>query len=248
MVTVATTSFIWRRDRVDRLNAQYEGMAPEQVIRHACSVEFPGRLGVVSSFGAESVVLLHLVASADRALPVVFLDTGKHFPETIAYRDLIVDRLGLTNVVVTTPRPEQLQTSDPEGRLHATDPDLCCHVRKTLPMISALQPFDCYFTGRKRYQGESRAALNCVELQDRWFKINPLASVGRGYMRAYMSEHHLPAHPLVARGYPSIGCQPCTASVAAGEPERAGRWANSEKTECGIHFSDSGKLLRSGSQ
>jgi phosphoadenosine phosphosulfate reductase len=196
-----------------------------------------GRAALVSSFGAESAVLLHLVAGIDRSTPVIFLETGKLFPETLAYRDVLVRDLGLADVRSVRPEPAAIARDDADGTLAARDPDLCCWIRKVEPLDEALLGFDAWLTGRKRFQAAQRRALPVMERDDagRW-KINPLAGWRAPDIAAYMAEVGLPAHPLVARGYRSIGCAPCTRATQDGEDARAGRWAGRMKMECGIHL------------
>jgi phosphoadenosine phosphosulfate reductase len=195
-----------------------------------------GRVAVVSSFGAESAVLLHLVAAADPTTPVLFLETGKHFPETLAYRDALTAHLGLTDVRNLVPDPAELAARDAQGQRWQYDPDGCCAIRKVAPLQRALADFDATITGRKAFQAATRAALPRVERDaDGRLKLNPLIDWNAADIAAYACAHDLPAHPLVAAGYPSIGCAPCTASVAPGADPRSGRWAGFDKTECGIH-------------
>ncbi len=223
------------REGAGALNARYAGAATEKIIAAASRDLFPGRVALVSSFGAESAVLLHLVAGVDRAVPVVFLDTGKLFPETLAYRDTLVAALGLTDVRSVKPDPARLGMKDQHGALWMTNPDLCCHIRKTEPLQHALAGFDAWFTGRKRFQSSTRAALPVFEADGERIKINPLIGWSADDLTAYAVRHQLPQHPLVSRGYPSIGCIPCTTMVAPGEDARAGRWRGTDKIECGIH-------------
>jgi phosphoadenosine phosphosulfate reductase len=198
---------------------------------------FPGRIAAVSSFGAESAVLLHMLAALDRDVPVIFLDTGKLFPETLAYRDALAARLGLTDVRSARPEWARLARVDPEGRLWRDDTDLCCWNRKVEPLETALIGFAAWITGRKRMHGGDRAALDLIEPgPDGRIKINPLAAWSAMDVERYFARHDLPRHPLLARGFRSIGCMPCTAPVRAGEPARIGRWPGSGKTECGIHL------------
>jgi phosphoadenosine phosphosulfate reductase len=228
-----------RANRVGVLNERYATASAQDVLRAAIREEFPGAIAIVSSFGAESAVLLHLAAEIDRSTPVIFLDTEKHFPETLSYRDTLVSSLGLRDVRRAMPDPLQIELNDLSGTLHAKNPELCCHLRKTLPMVRALQGFACWVTGRKRYQNHDRASLSMFESQDRWFKLNPLARWTRSDIQDYMKRHDLPVHPRVPQGYASIGCAPCTTPALAGDPdERAGRWRGFEKNECGIHFVD----------
>ena len=199
---------------------------------------FPGRIAMVSSFGAESVVLLHMLAAVDRTTPVIFLNTGKLFGETLAYRETLAERFGLTDVRDVRPDPVDAARSDPDGDLWNRDPAACCWFRKVLPLQRALTGFSAWITGRKRFQAPGRAVLEPVEIEFERVRINPLTRWAPGDVAAYIAEHELPQHPLVAQGYPSIGCAPCTTPVEASEGVRAGRWRDQQKTECGIHFSE----------
>ena len=221
--------------RAANLNAAYDGADAREILRRAIREDFPGRIAVVSSFGAESAVLLDLVAEIDPAVPVVFLDTGKLFWETRNYRDVLAARLGLTDLRTVEPNWFDLAKHDPDGTLNRTDPDKCCEIRKVRPLDEALAGFDAWITGRKQFQSLSRAALPIAEAEAGRIKVNPLARWTKVEVSARFVERDLPYHPLVAAGYPSIGCQPCTGLVRDGEPDRAGRWAGLDKTECGIH-------------
>jgi phosphoadenosine phosphosulfate reductase len=198
--------------------------------------EFAGkRIALVSSFGTEAAVLLHLVAQADPGTPVVFLDTGKLFGETLRYRDTLVKRLGLTDVRTNEPDPAALAAEDRDEVLWMRDADACCRIRKVEPLARALEPFAAWINGRKRFQNNDRAAIPPVEWDGQRIKVNPLAEWTPRDIAAYFARHDLPRHPLEADGYRSIGCMPCTDRVAPGEDPRAGRWRGREKTECGIH-------------
>jgi phosphoadenosine phosphosulfate reductase len=201
-----------------------------------------GRIAMVSSFGAESVVLLHMLSVMDRTKPVLFLETGMLFPETLSYQRDLSDKLGLTDVRIVRPDSNDLFAQDPEGDLNTRNPDACCAIRKTAPLDRALKPFDAWITGRKRFQAGSRAALDFFEAGDLRIKVNPLAHWTRDDVADYMDNNKLPRHPLVAQGYPSLGCAPCTSKVAPGEDPRSGRWRGREKTECGIHFTARGAV------
>jgi phosphoadenosine phosphosulfate reductase len=218
-----------------RLQQRYGRLGAEPLLRAMIEAEFPGRIAVVSSFGSESALILSLVAQIDPATPVIFLETGKHFPETLAYRDRLSAHLGLTDVRSIAPLPADLAAVDADGRLWRRDPDVCCHIRKVAPLERALAGFDAWITGRKRFQSGERADLDTIEAADSRIKINPVARWSLAQVASEFRKRDLPPHPLVARGYPSIGCAPCTARVAGDAPVRAGRWAGSEKTECGIH-------------
>jgi len=224
-------------EKVIGLNSRFERQSAEAILRHTLLSGQFGNVGVVSSFGAESVVLLDLVAAIDPATPILFLDTEMLFAETLEYQKTIAERLGLTDVRVITPKREESFEKDNEGLLHLYFPDQCCALRKTIPLQQALEGFDTWITGRKRYQSGARARLAPFENEaDRRIKVNPLAHWGTDEVQDYMAAKDLPRHPLVARGYPSIGCAPCTTQVGFGEDPRAGRWRNQEKIECGIHF------------
>ena len=205
---------------------------------------FPGRLAVVSSFGAESAVLLHMAASIDRFVPVIFLDTGKIFAETLAYRDRLISQLKLDNVRSVSPETDALERHDPSGDLHRFDPDGCCRVRKVEPLERALAGAQAWVTGRKRFHGAARAALPTLEPAEWRLKINPLARWSRQDVEAYRDRHGLPRHPLEAQGFASIGCAPCTQAPGPGGGLRDGRWAGTDKTECGIHWTLNGRPMR----
>lgn len=196
-----------------------------------------GKTALVSSFGAESVVLLDMVATVDPATPVIFLDTGKLFAETLDYREELTELLGLEDVRVVPPLSRDLAVHDPQGALWQSDPDLCCHIRKTEPLEQALAGFAAWITGRKRFQGGLRGELRTIEGDPGTgrIKVNPLAPWSADDVERYRRLRNLPAHPLAAEGYRSIGCFPCTRRVAAGEGARDGRWWGLDKTECGIH-------------
>jgi phosphoadenosine phosphosulfate reductase len=180
-------------------------------------------------------VLLHLVSQVSPAIPVLFLDTGMLFGQTLDYRKNLAARFGLTDVRDLRPAYNDLAVADPDAKLWQTDTDACCEVRKVVPLDRALAEFDGWITGRKRFHGGDRLSLPVVEQADGQVKFNPLANWGKSELDAYMAEHDLPAHPLVAQGFPSIGCWPCTKAVEEGQDVRAGRWAGQDKTECGIH-------------
>lgn len=232
---------------VSRLNARWRSIQAQRVLRMALVEEFPGRIAVSSSFGAESAVLLHLVSQVYRAAPVIFLDTGMHFPETIAYRENLTSRFGLRDVRIISPDPHEEAQIDPHGDLHKTDTDTCCELRKVKPLKYTMDDFDAWITGRKRYQNATREDLPIFEEdKDGKIKVNPLANWSETDVKTYADLHGLPEHPLVAQNYLSIGCAPCTSPVQPGEDPRAGRWRDSDKTECGIHVTADGRVIRTG--
>lgn len=218
-----------------RLNNLFRGTGTEEMLREVLGNHLLGDVALVSSFGAESAALLHLVAQADPGVPVIFLDTGKHFPETLAYRDQLAARLGLASLRIVAPDPETIQKRDATGLRWSYDPDGCCEIRKVAPLEKALAPFDTSITGRKAFQASTRNALPRFELDGDRLKFNPLANWTKADIEAWFVKHDLPRHPLEAQGYLSIGCAPCTSVVKPGEDPRAGRWRGWEKTECGIH-------------
>jgi phosphoadenosine phosphosulfate reductase len=235
MTAIAFSDFVDpSRARAAELAAALDELAPEEILRIAIEREFPGRIALVSSFGAESATLLHLVSTIDPALPVIFIDTEKHFAQTLQYRDELVEFLKLTNVRIVKPDAEEVAANDPKGDLWRSNPDACCTLRKVHPNERALAGFDAWISGRKRHHGGVRARLPVAEHDGAHFKINPLAAWAPREINAYVRAHGLPSHPLVAQGFPSIGCWPCT-SPTEGTDARAGRWAGSGKTECGIH-------------
>ncbi|WCR10067.1 phosphoadenylyl-sulfate reductase [Paracoccus stylophorae] len=223
--------------RAWRLNDRYRHHAASEVLRRAVGDPDLGRVALVSSFGAESVVLLHMVSVVAPGLPVLFIDTQMLFAETLDYQRAVTARLGLTDVRVIRAGADRIAARDPDGSLHRVDPDACCDLRKTVPLEQALAGFDAWITGRKRFQGGQRATLDFFEPEPPTrLRVNPLAHWRPQDVQDYMIENNLPRHPLIAKGYPSIGCAPCTSAVAPGEDPRAGRWRGRDKTECGIHF------------
>ncbi|MEZ5742478.1 MAG: phosphoadenylyl-sulfate reductase [Sphingomonadaceae bacterium] len=222
-----------------RLNRLFKGSDTVEMLDTLLREKMAGEIAVVSSFGAESSVLLHLVSRIDPTLPVLFLETGKHFPETLAYRALLEERFGLTDLRDLRPDAAKLAEKDESGLRWSYDPDGCCEIRKVAPLAKELAKFDASITGRKSFQSQTRENLPRFEIdssdaQGR-LKVNPLIDWSPEMLSAYIEEHDLPPHPLVAEGYPSIGCSPCTSKVAEGEDPRSGRWRGWDKTECGIH-------------
>ena len=222
-----------------RLNNLFRGTDTPEMLRSVLGDKLLGEVAVVSSFGAESAVLLHLLAAVDKAIPVIFLETNKHFPETLAYRDELVAHLGLTNLLIVEPDMDLIAKKDENGLRWSWDPDGCCEIRKVQPLARALAAFDASISGRKGFQSATRAGLPRFEIDhtdaEGRLKFNPLASWSQADIEAYMVEQALPRHPLVEQGYPSIGCAPCTSKVAPGEDPRSGRWKGWDKVECGIH-------------
>jgi len=233
---------VWRQRHTNpdaalaaRLNARWGQADAEDLLRAILDPALGRKAAAISSFGAEAAVLLHLISRVRPDLPVVFLETGQHFFQTLAYRRELTERLGLTDVRDIKPEAAALSQADPRGDLWRSAPDACCAIRKVQPLAQALAGFDTRITGRKRYQNSHRAALEPFEAADGVLTVNPLAAWSADQIETWLRDHQLPRHPLVEQGYPSIGCWPCTRAVETGEDARDGRWAGQEKTECGIH-------------
>lgn len=218
-----------------RLNRTLSSASPADVIAAAARSVASGRLAVVSSFGTESAVLLKYVADVDRSLPVLFLDTGWLFDETLAYRDELVRYFGLKDVRSLKPQIELIERRDPARDLWLNDTDSCCHIRKVRPLSDALGAFDGWINGRKRFHGGARANITYVETDGRLLKFNPLAALTKAALDEVFAASGAPRHPLETMGFSSVGCMPCTSRTVPGEDMRAGRWRNRGRTECGIH-------------
>lgn len=242
----SVASFVYSRDDrpisaddVRALNAELADASPSAIIAAALGSVRPGHFGIVSSFGTESAVLLAAAAEVDPSIPVLIIDTGYLFPETLAYRDQLQEVLGMTDFRTITPDADEAAKRDSEGDLFTTDPDACCDLRKVRPLGKTLEGFDAWANGRKRYQSTSRADIPVVELDGPRLKFNPLAHLTRGDIVTRFRSLGLPYHPLEKFGFASIGCMPCTSRVAPGEDPRAGRWRGRGKLECGIHVAAS---------
>ncbi|MEL6372077.1 MAG: phosphoadenylyl-sulfate reductase [Pseudomonadota bacterium] len=220
--------------RANALNASHGDQSALDILDHAINHVFRGRIALVSSFGAEAAVLLDLVATVNPATPVIFLETGKHFAQTLSYRKKLARTLGLSDVRDIVPNPDRLQKVDPKGDLWRQSPDQCCDLRKTQPLKETLEGFDSWITGRKQFHGVTRQGLPVFEASDPFIKVNPLARWRPEDVDAQFAARDLPVHPLVGEGFPSIGCWPCTHPAEDGDV-RGGRWRGQAKTECGIH-------------
>jgi phosphoadenosine phosphosulfate reductase len=217
------------------LDRALRNASPADVIAAALRAVGREHLAVVSSFGTESAALLKVMADVDPAIAVIFLDTGWLFEETLAYRDTLIATLGLRDVRSIQPPETTLSRQDPDRELWFSDPDACCRIRKVEPLARALAPFHAWINGRKRFQGGARAVIPVVEDDGARLKFNPFANVSREEIAAIYASANLPPHPLVATGYLSVGCMPCTSRTSPDEDTRAGRWRGRPKTECGIH-------------
>lgn len=221
-----------RQAKVDELNRKYADASPDEIIAVATR-EFAGRIATLSSFGTEAAVGLSFIARVAPKTPVLFLDTGMHFAQTLDYRNQLVAKLGLKNVITLEPDARELADEDGESRLFESDTSACCQLRKVRPLARAMVAYDALITGRKRYHGGERADLQPFEFDGSRVKVNPVARVNPKEVTAIFRALDLPGHPMAAQGYPSIGCWPCTAP-AEGDGTREGRWAGQDRTECGI--------------
>jgi phosphoadenosine phosphosulfate reductase len=219
----------------DALNARFEGIDTLTMLRTLFAEDLLGEIAVVSSFGTESAVLLDLVARADSAIPVIFVDTLKMFPETLTYRETLIAALGIENAAIVRPDPAALAAKDKNELRWSFDPDGCCDIRKVEPLARAKQGLDAWISGRKAFQSVTRQNLPRFEVEDGRMKINPLGDWVKADLEAYFENRNLPRHPLESEGYLSVGCAPCTSKVKPGEDARAGRWRGWDKSECGIH-------------
>ena len=214
---------------------ELETMQAEEVLRWAYS-EFGDRLCLTCSWQRQSSVLVHMVSGLGLDISVIELDTELLFPETYATREALVERYGLKLIRPgVLPIAEQHKAEGPN--LWERDPDRCCHIRKVEPLERALEPYDAWITGIRREQSLTRGDAKKVEYSERYgvWKVQPIVDWNAKRVDAYCLVNEVPVNPLHAQGYPSIGCIPCTRPVAAGEDERAGRWQDSDKLECGIH-------------
>lgn len=225
-------------EMANRLNEEWASLDTQSFLARVLEAEEQlGKVTLVSSFGAESAVLLHLAVSVHPDVSVTFLDTGFHFVETIEYRDELVSKLNLTRVRSARVDPLAEKRLDEHGWLHRVDPDRCCHLRKVEVLDRALRGFGGWVAGQKRFQSTQRQSIERVEFdaERSKFKFNPLADWIAEDIEHYFSVHDLPRHPLLARGFRSVGCGPCTSAVGEDESARAGRWRGRGKLECGLH-------------
>ncbi len=233
-----------RSAHVAALNKRFKNTDTVDMLREIMADPGFGKLALVSSFGADSVVLLDMVANINRALPIIFIDTEMLFHQTLTYQRKLAKDLGLQDMRRILPAREAVLERDFDNLMHRSDTAACCALRKTEPLARALAEFGGWISGRKRYQGGARAAMELFELDaEQRIKINPLAHWSREDLAAYITAHGLPRHPLVTKGYKSIGCASCTTPSGTVENERAGRWRGQNKTECGIHIGEAARSV-----
>ena len=234
-VDVIDTAPKFTPEAAHAIDQRWAGVETVEMLRGVFAEKPFEDIALVSSFGAESAVLLHMVSQIDKSVPLIFVNTQKMFGETLAYRDELAERLGFVDLRVYRPDPYLLAQKDATGLRWNYDPDGCCDLRKVEPLRRALVPFDAWISGRKSFQAGTRAHLPRFEIDEGKLKINPLIDWTKAQLDAYFAAHELPRHPLEAQGYLSIGCAPCTSRVQEGEDPRAGRWRGWDKVECGIH-------------
>jgi phosphoadenosine phosphosulfate reductase len=220
---------------LDAINRDLASATPEEILAWTWR-EFQPKVILTCSFQHDGVVLAHMLRDIAPAVPVVFINTGFHFPETLAYRDEIQRRFGIELLELNPIMPRAQFAAEHGLDLYARDPDLCCHINKVEPLKRFLPGVRAWVNGRRRDQANTRKEIRCVEaFQGDLYKINPMASWTSKETFYYMDRHGIPTHPLFDQGYASIGCAPCTRPVVPGEDERSGRWAGTGKVECGLH-------------
>jgi len=222
-------------DEIDQLAEQFEHSSPQEILAWAVA-EFAPDIALSSSFQTQSLPLLHMAAQAMPDIRVFFLNTGYHFWDTMIFREQLARELNVNVIDLYRDQRWDVFRRRFGRELPAVDPNLCCYIHKVQPMQEALGGLKAWITGIRRDQTKVRAQARILELQeDGLLKVNPLLNWVKADIEAYRAQHNLPEHPLLKKGYRSIGCAPCTRPVQAGEDERAGRWAGSGKTECGLH-------------
>ena len=223
--------------QVKQRRTAWATLSPQRTLGSAIEWLGANQVALVSSFGTDSAVLLHMMSEINPSNPVIFLDTEFHFDETLRYLEDLVDRLGLTGIQRARIDPVSRKRLDPDQQLHRRDPDRCCQARKVEVLDRALKGFQGWISGQKRFQSSLRNDVEVLEVdvERNLIKINPLAYWSEQDIEEYLADHDLPRHPLASQGFASVGCWPCTSPLQAGESGRAGRWRGQDKQECGLH-------------
>jgi phosphoadenosine phosphosulfate reductase len=220
---------------IEQLSEEFETKTPQEIIKWAVDTFWP-QIALSSSFQTQSVPLLHMASLIRRDILIFFLDTGYHFWETHMFREQLASHWQLNVLDLYRDTRWDEFARNRTRSLPVDDPNLCCFIHKVQPMQKALKDMKAWISGIRRDQTSVRAHAKILELQDDGLlKINPLLNWTKEDVKGYSQEHRLPAHPLLQRGYRSIGCSPCTIAVGLNEDERAGRWAGRGKVECGLH-------------
>lgn len=233
---MVTNTLVLPEVEIDALNARFESESAERILRWAWDTFAPD-MAASSSFQSQSVPLLHIISRVCPELPILFVDTGYHFPQTLAFRDELRERYNL-NIVAIQPTVTKSETLQQYGEaLYRHDPDLCCYINKVSPMQWGISWAQAWVSGVRRDQTAKRKSMRIFELQsDGLLRVHPMLNWTSDDIEVYRKAHNLPLHPLHSLGYVSIGCAPCTRPAFFGEDARSGRWADSDKTECGLHM------------
>ena len=231
-LVMSVTSFL---EKIDDLNRLYKNSSPEKILSFSID-KFESKIVYVCSFGTESAIILSMISKINKNFPILLINTNFLFPETLEYKEKLLDNLGLHNCIEVTPEKESLKIYDPENNLWKTNVDKCCEIRKVIPLQKELEKFDSWISGRKSYHLDSRENLNPFEQANGKIIINPLVSMTKNQVEEYFNKNSLPKHPLFSEGYLSIGCINCTSKTTNFDNVRSGRWKNNSKTECGIHL------------
>jgi len=220
---------------IDKLSNEFETKTPQEIIAWAIDTFWP-QIVLSSSFQTQSVPLLHMASRIRRDLLIFFLDTGYHFWETLIFREQLASEWQLNILDLYRNTRWDDFARERTRRLPLEDPNLCCFIHKVQPMQTALKDMLAWISGIRRDQTSERAHAKILELQeDGLIKINPLLNWTKADVKRYAEEHNLPSHPLLEKGYRSVGCAPCTVAIGVNDDERAGRWQGRGKTECGLH-------------
>jgi phosphoadenosine phosphosulfate reductase len=233
-------------DQVRVLNARFEDEQPQEILRWALEDSGLERIGIASAFQAEGTCVIHMATRIKPDVPILFLETGFHFAETLVFKEQLADMFELNVVDLVGDETVESQAERYGPRLYERDPKLCCELNKVIPFDRALRGLDAWITSLRRDSAWTRMNTPIVDQTENddgtWLvKINPMANWSRPQVWRYLKQEGIPHHPLYNLGYSSIGCAPCTRMVFEGEDERAGRWSGIMKTECGIHTSEAEK-------
>ena len=221
---------------LNKLNDDCKNSLPQNILENSINNIFKKKMVYVCSFGTESAIILHMVSEIDKSLPIILLNTNYLFKETIEYKDYLINKFKFSNFKEIYPSIKDLKINDSEGKLWKEDPDLCCNIRKVLPLQKELKKYDAWVSGRKSYHAGERTNLKFFEYINEKIVVNPLANVNRNFVDSYFKKHDIERHPLFESGYLSLGCTHCTVKTSMIDSPRSGRWADKIKTECGIHY------------
>ena len=221
---------------LNKLNDDCKNSLPQNILENSINNIFKKKMVYVCSFGTESAIILHMVSEIDKSLPIILLNTNYLFKETIEYKDYLINKFKFSNFKEIYPSIKDLKINDSEGTLWKEDPDLCCNIRKVLPLQKELKKYDAWVSGRKSYHAGERTNLKFFEYINEKIVVNPLANVNRNFVDSYFKKHDIERHPLFESGYLSLGCTHCTVKTSMIDSPRSGRWNNKTKTECGIHY------------